>query len=76
MWQFQFVQFVDESVVPNFVEGLGYVEDYRTYFIPRVLISSLIGGFYQVGQVVECLSIFSKARLIFVNNLVFIEESV
>jgi len=56
--------------------GLGYIEDYRAYFVPRVLLSSLIGGFYQVGQVVECLSIFSKARLIFVNNLVFIEETV
>ena len=70
------MQFVDESVVPNFVEGLGYIEDYRAYFVPGVLLSSLIGGFYQVRQVVECLSIFSKARLIFVNNLVFIEETV
>ncbi len=53
------MQFVDESGVPNFIEGFGYVEDYRADFVSRVLNSSLIGGFYQLGQVVECLSIFS-----------------
>ncbi len=44
--QLQFMQFVDESVVPHFFEGFRYVEDFRADIFPRVLNSSLIGGFY------------------------------